>query len=129
MENKTKHLSPAIWFNIILVAAFSVGYLSWAKSNDAWPYDNEILPFYRHTSPGVPVTLEGKIICLPHRDRKLATKECTLGLQAENNNNYLLSGATSSKTTFSIGSQYRISGQLIKNPSTRYNSVGTIEIK
>lgn len=53
MENSTQssakhHLSPALWFSIILVLAFAVGYLAWAKSNETWPFDGTIFPYPEH---------------------------------------------------------------------------------
>ncbi|MBI4050388.1 MAG: hypothetical protein HY396_00205 [Candidatus Doudnabacteria bacterium] len=32
------------WFLIIFLAAFAVGYLSWAKATFNWTFDNEIIP-------------------------------------------------------------------------------------
>lgn len=43
-----KHLSPAIWFSVILILAFAVGYMAWAKSSSAWPFDGTIFPYPEH---------------------------------------------------------------------------------
>lgn len=41
----TAKLRFSVWFSVIVVAAFAVGYLVWAKSNSAWPYDQSFIPY------------------------------------------------------------------------------------
>ena len=127
MGNKTKHLSPAIWFNIILVAAFAVGYLSWAQANSAWPFDNDIWPIYRHKV--APFKVSGELICLPYRNASLSTKECVVGLNAGQGNNYQLRDLNNFRTNIVIGQKYQISGILIQYTSRRYNSIGIINVQ
>lgn len=40
-----RHISPAIWFSVIVILAFGVGYMAWAKSNSSWPFDGTIFPY------------------------------------------------------------------------------------
>jgi len=41
----TRKVRFSIWFCTILVAAFAVGYTSWAKATFNWPFDNTIYPY------------------------------------------------------------------------------------
>jgi len=37
------HLRPFAWVLILVVIAFAAGYIVWARANQSWPYDNEII--------------------------------------------------------------------------------------
>ena len=35
-----RNLRFSIWFTVIILAAFTVGYMSWAKATFNWPFDS-----------------------------------------------------------------------------------------
>ena len=51
----------SIWFSIILVAAFVVGYLAWAKATFNWPYDYEVVSGPIVDSPSTSLGASGDI--------------------------------------------------------------------
>jgi hypothetical protein len=42
------HLRPTVWIMTLVVIAFAAGYLVWARANQAWPFDNEIVGLPTH---------------------------------------------------------------------------------
>lgn len=46
--NTNKQLRPTLWIMTLVVIAFAAGYLVWAKANQAWPFDNEIVGLPTH---------------------------------------------------------------------------------
>ncbi len=77
------------------------------------------------------VTMDGTLICLPHKDKKgEQTLECAFGLQTENGKNY---GLNDPEWKYLINtpmnSKVKITGILKSQKETKYDSAGIIEIK
>lgn len=81
-----------------------------------------------------PVTLEGTIVCLPHRDTTgPQTMECAYGLHGEDNNYYALTDEDNSAgagaiTQFPTDTAVEVTGVFALGEDERYATVGSIEI-
>jgi hypothetical protein len=84
------------------------------------------------TSADTTVTLDGKLVCLPHRagGQKALALECAIGLRTtegkhyalENINPYIIDG----KVT--IGQRVKVNGLLRSSTATQYDTIGIIHI-
>ncbi len=76
------------------------------------------------------VTLEGKVLCLPHKgDSDVNTLECAIGLQATDGKYYGLSGSTDSLTSSEGTDQkVKITGNLESQNSDKYQMDGIIAV-
>ncbi len=77
------------------------------------------------------VTLQGKVICLPHRDTTgEQTLECAMGLETSQGNYALRDPSPDYRFIMGLpsNSEVTVRGKLKEEPSQRYNARGTIEI-
>jgi hypothetical protein len=79
-----------------------------------------------------PVTMEGTIVCLPHRDTSgPQTLECAYGLLGEDDNHYALqgTGVNGSVTQFPTNTEVRVEGNFTREEDERYATVGVIRVE
>jgi hypothetical protein len=81
-----------------------------------------------------PIVLQGKIVCLPHRDSDgPQTLECAYGLYGIDNHYYMLRDETATSglsaiTSIPTESSVEVTGNLTLGEDTRYATVGTISL-
>ena len=57
-----RNIRFSIWFSLILLAAFAVGYSAWAKATLNWPFDKTFYPYpeiHKNNTPQPPLSLRG----------------------------------------------------------------------
>ena len=92
------------------------------------PLDSQNIPSPKQ------ITIDGEIVCLPHRDKDNATLECAMGLKADADGFYYgLNGLDNfvSQMEQSAGRKLKVSGSLDTSKSDFYNKyaiVGVISI-
>lgn len=83
------------------------------------------------TNPKAAVTIEGKAVCLPHKNSgEHHTLECAVGIKADDGTYYGISGDTSNKLASETGSDRRvkISGNIEPSTNTSYNITQLIAV-
>lgn len=89
-----------------------------------------------HPTPVQPVektvTIEGTVVCLPHKDTSgPTTLECAIGLHSNDDKYYGLSGSTGSELAGAAGSdkKAKVTGTLQDQSSDTYKMNGIIAVK
>ncbi len=79
------------------------------------------------------VTLQGRLICLPHRDRSgPQTLECVRGIETDGGNNYGLRDTSSDYVNLAQldgRSWAEVRGRLVEKRDENYDSAGVLEIE
>ncbi len=78
------------------------------------------------------VTIEGKVVCLPHKNEDAPhTLECAIGLHSTDDKYYGLSGSTGSELAAAAGSdkKAKVTGTLQEQTSDKYKMNGIIAVK
>ena len=82
--------------------------------------------------PG-PVTVQGTIVCLPHKGSGPHTAECAFGLHGQDGNFYALTRLNQDQLIngdFAVQTKVEVGGHLSSPPeNSTYDIVGTIEIQ
>jgi hypothetical protein len=75
------------------------------------------------------ITVEGELVCLPHRDREHQTFECAIGLLGTDKRYYALlrQGGPHILDEFVMGQRVRVIGRFLPGTTKPYDTVGTIE--
>ena len=83
-----------------------------------------------------PLTIEGELVCLPHRDKTgPQTEECALGIQATDGKYYALDISQDDLISgkFATGRHTKVSGIFLSTSSSgyekKYDIVGTIKVE
>lgn len=80
------------------------------------------------------ITLQGTVVCLPHRDTSgPQTLECAYGLRDDDNNHYGLRDEADPRidgaiTDFPTGTEITVQGDFMREEDTTYATVGFIEL-
>lgn len=81
---------------------------------------------------GVEMTIEGEVVCLPHKDTDgPQTMECAFGVKLDNGTYYALSDSKedySNVSSLPTGKRARLTGTLKQEPSDKYQSTGTLTV-
>ena len=125
-KNRSLGITAIVAAIVIIVAA--IGYLAFAyNSSQSSSGDNQsIVP------TGDLVTIKGTILCLPHKDTTgPQTMECAYGLKDEAGTYYALGDSDPGFKNISgvaMNEQVEVTGNLKKQASTIYPTVGTITV-
>lgn len=123
------------WFFVVGLLVVLVGLIAWRLQ----PETSANIPVV--TSSPTPtakpttteVTLQGKVICLPHKNTNGSqTLECAFGLQDGQGNNYALQDTDPEYRNLAQATNGRtvtVVGTLVTGDSSQYNIVGTIAVK
>jgi len=125
-----KQLLTATLFIIALVLIGVIGCSLVALNNITYPTFFPIVKKPQETSR--PITIEGEVVCLPHKPDGLETFECTYGLKGDDGKYYGLTNLNQDDLVsgrITIGLHVRVSGILRPDPGSQYDIVGTIEVE
>lgn len=108
---------------VVAIVLVLIGFVVWRWTAHA-PTINPVPT----VTPAASVTIEGKLVCLPHADQSgPQTLECAYGLQAEDGRYYGLSG--DSVTSISMDVPVTVTGSLEPaGEDERYAISGTITV-
>ena len=88
--------------------------------------DGAMAPTPRASQQPTPITIEGRLQCLPHRPGQPATFECAIGLRDANGRHYALRNLEEGAR---VDERVRLSGRFIPGAVDPYDVVGTIVIE
>ena len=81
---------------------------------------------------GTTVTLDGELVCLPHRagDQEALTLECAIGLRTNEGRHYALDHINPYIVggKIAMGQHIRVTGRLRPDTETKYDATGTIDV-
>lgn len=117
-------LIAAVLFVVVVVVAIL---LLWVETSKApAPPNNTTPPIGQET------TIEGDIVCLPHKDTSgPQTLECAYGVKLNNGTYYGLAdsdGTYRNISSLPVGKKARLAGTLREEPSNQYQSVGVFTV-
>lgn len=124
---------------VILILAAGTGYAFWSKGATTYVRPDQNAPVGEASSSGAaavpasgsPITVTGKIVCLPHKDTSgPQTLECALGLQTDSGTYYALSDEKGPAGISSIDTNQRIEVTGIFKPhsNSQYQDIGVITV-
>lgn len=95
--------------------------------------DTNQLNFPEPTAAPGPITIEGAIVCLPHKDKSgPQTLECAFGMQADSGEYYGLTNLQQDQLidgTLTVSTKVKVSGQVTPpGQDEKYDIVGTINV-
>ena len=88
--------------------------------------DGAAVPTGMAGQEATPITVEGRLLCLPHRAGQPATFECSIGLRDANGRHYALRNLEEGAR---VDDRVRLSGRFIPGAVDPYDVVGTIVIE
>lgn len=81
---------------------------------------------------GTTVTLDGELVCLPHRagGQEALTLECAIGLRTNEGRHYALDHINPYivRGKIAMGQHIRVTGRLRTDTETKYDATGTIDV-
>ncbi|HXH08480.1 MAG TPA: hypothetical protein VNP04_01710 [Alphaproteobacteria bacterium] len=84
------------------------------------------------SSAGTTVTLDGELVCLPHRagGQEALTLECAIGLRTNEGRHYALDHINPYivEGKIAMGQHIRVTGRLRTDTQTKYDATGTIAV-
>jgi len=118
----------------LLVFSEVAWYLTFLNSNINYPepYPLEKRPAPPEEPETGEITIEGEIICLPHKPGEaIITFECAFGIKTSAGKYYGLTNLNTEDLIsgkIAIGKKMRVFGTLIADPQSKYDIVDTIEV-